>query len=120
MFREACVHCSLLRPDPAQRERLVEIRDNLIARITEAEQQGWLGEIEGLQVSLTGAESKIRQIDDSSPASGPPVHLGLPTSRKSQVSVWNSVQDARADKDTDVPPTAGRTRPTRNNSGGWL
>ncbi|WP_406012299.1 hypothetical protein OG520_04795 [Streptomyces sp. NBC_00984] len=63
---------------PAQRERLVEIRDNLIARITEAEQQGWLGEIEGLQVSLTGAESKIRQIDDSSPVPGPPVHLGLP------------------------------------------
>ncbi|OKJ25824.1 hypothetical protein AMK22_32360 [Streptomyces sp. CB01580] len=71
-----------MRPDPAQRERLVEIRDNLVARITEAEQQGWLGEIEGLQVSLTGAEAKIRQIDDSSPVPGP-VHLGLPTTRKS-------------------------------------
>ncbi|WP_242434264.1 hypothetical protein [Streptomyces sp. CB01580] len=79
---DTSVRCSLLRPDPAQRERLVEIRDNLVARITEAEQQGWLGEIEGLQVSLTGAEAKIRQIDDSSPVPGP-VHLGLPTTRKS-------------------------------------
>jgi hypothetical protein len=32
-FREACVRCSLLRPDHGQRLRLVEIRDNLEARI---------------------------------------------------------------------------------------
>ena len=47
-----CVECSLLRPDPAQRARLAEIRDNLIARTAEAETEGWLGEVEGLQVSL--------------------------------------------------------------------
>lgn len=47
--REACVRCSVLRPDPAQRERLVEIRDNLIAWIAEAEREGCLGEVEGLQ-----------------------------------------------------------------------
>ncbi|WP_086711330.1 hypothetical protein [Streptomyces antimycoticus] len=57
------MRCSLLRPDPAQRDRLVEIRDNLLDRIAEAEQEGWLGEIEGLQVSLDGAQSKISQID---------------------------------------------------------
>jgi hypothetical protein len=38
---------SLLRPEPAQRARLAEIRDNLIARIAEAEAEaeaeGWLG-----------------------------------------------------------------------------
>ena len=39
----------MLWPDPAQRHRLVEIRDNLIARIAEAEREGWLGEVEGLQ-----------------------------------------------------------------------
>ena len=43
-----CVRCSLLRPDPAQRARLAEMRDNLIARIAEAEREGWLGEVEGL------------------------------------------------------------------------
>ncbi|MER7001029.1 hypothetical protein [Streptomyces sp. NPDC000410] len=78
-FREACVRCSLLRPDPAQRGRLVEIRDNLLDRIAEAEREGWLGEIEGLQVSLAGAESKISQIDSAAP--GGRILLGLPTPR---------------------------------------
>ena len=49
--------------DPAQRGRLEEIRDNLHARIAEAEREGWLGEVEGLEVSLAGAEDKIAQID---------------------------------------------------------
>lgn len=33
-------HRSRIRPDPAQRARLAEIRDNLIARIAEAETEG--------------------------------------------------------------------------------
>ncbi len=53
----------MLWPDPAQHDRLVEIRDNLIARIAEAEREGWLGEVEGLRVSLAGAEDKLAQID---------------------------------------------------------
>lgn len=82
IHEHACVRCSLLRPDPAQRGRLVEIRDNLLDRIAEAEREGWLGEIEGLRVSLAGAESKIGQIDRA--ASGGPVLLGLPTPRPAQ------------------------------------
>ncbi|GAA1961779.1 hypothetical protein [Catenulispora subtropica] len=57
------VRCSLLRPDPAQRARIEEIRDNLIARIAEAEHEGWLGEVEGLRVSLACAEDKLGQLD---------------------------------------------------------
>jgi hypothetical protein len=53
----------MLWPDPAQRPRLVEIHDNLIARIAEAEREGWLGEVEGLQVSLAGANDKLAQLD---------------------------------------------------------
>ncbi|MGA3221502.1 MAG: site-specific integrase [Acidimicrobiales bacterium] len=63
IHEHACVRCSMLWPDPAQRDRLVEIRDNLVARIEEAEREGWLGEVEGLQVSLAGAEDKLAQID---------------------------------------------------------
>ncbi|MFE1877643.1 hypothetical protein ACFW9N_43545 [Streptomyces sp. NPDC059496] len=55
----------------------MEIRDNLLDRIAEAEREGWLGEIEGLRVSLAGAESKIGQIDSATVAG--PVLLGLPT-----------------------------------------
>jgi hypothetical protein len=53
----------LLRPDPAQRQRLLDVRDNLIARIDEARREGWLGEVEGLQISLAAARSKLAQLD---------------------------------------------------------
>jgi integrase len=63
IHEHACVRCSMLWPDPSQRQRLVEIRDNLIARIAEARQEGWLGEVEGLEVSLAGAEEKLSQME---------------------------------------------------------
>lgn len=63
IHEHACVRCPMLWPDPDQRPRLIEIRDNLTARVTEAEGEGWLGEIEGLQISLAGAENKLAQID---------------------------------------------------------
>ncbi|MEU5485428.1 site-specific integrase [Streptomyces mirabilis] len=74
----ACVRCGLLRPDPAQRPRLAEISDNLQARIAEAEREGWLGEIEGLQVSLAGARDKLAQIDAEAARRSTAVHLGMP------------------------------------------
>jgi hypothetical protein len=52
----------MLWPDPAQQHRLTEIRDNLTARIAEAEREGWLGEVEGLKINLAGAEDKFTQI----------------------------------------------------------
>lgn len=63
VHEHACVRCSMLWPDPAQKDRVVEIRDNLTARIAEAEHEGWLGEVEGLQLSLAGAVDKLTQID---------------------------------------------------------
>jgi integrase len=63
VHEHACVRCPMLWPDPTQRARLAEICDNLMARICEAEREGWLGEVEGLQVSLAGARDKLAQID---------------------------------------------------------
>lgn len=67
----------MLWPDPNQRPRLVEIRDNLIARIAEAEHEGWLGEVEGLRISLTAADDKLTQLDTA--ASHSTTDLGIPT-----------------------------------------
>ncbi|MGW0593239.1 hypothetical protein [Streptosporangium sp. NPDC002607] len=78
-FREACVRCSLLRPDPAQRTRLADIRDNLIARIAEAEREGRLDEIEGLRISLAGAAEKIAQLDARQERRSSKVFLGVPS-----------------------------------------
>jgi len=58
---------------------LADIRDNLIARIAEAEREGWHGEVEGLKVSLSGAEDKLAQIDGRSQKAT--ISLGMPTTR---------------------------------------
>ena len=79
IHEHACVRCALLWPDPTQRTRLEEIRDNLKARIAEAQRQGWLGEVEGLQVSLAGTEDKLAQIARRNRAqTKTPTHLGIP------------------------------------------
>ena len=79
IHEHACIRCPLLRPDPAQRPRLVEIRDNLIARIGEAQREGWLGEAEGLQVSLAATEQKLAQMDQITARRRATVtHLGMP------------------------------------------
>ncbi len=77
IHEHACIRCPMLWPDPAQRPRITEIRDNLIARISEAECEGWLGEIEGLKISLAGAGDKLAQIDRRPPPATR-VHLGMP------------------------------------------
>jgi hypothetical protein len=63
--------------DPGQRPRIAEIRDNLLDRIAEAEREGWLGEVDGLKVSLAGAEDKLAQIDRR-PGRPATVDLGIP------------------------------------------
>jgi hypothetical protein len=57
---------------------LEEIRDNLEARIIEAKREGWLGEVEGLQVSYSGAKNKIAQIDTALQRRTNAVTLGMP------------------------------------------
>ncbi|MEU3640022.1 integrase [Streptomyces albogriseolus] len=78
----ACVRCPVLIVHATERPRLVEICDNLQARIQEAESEGWLGEIEGLQSSLTHAEEKLAQLDAQISRQQEPVHLGIPTFRE--------------------------------------
>jgi hypothetical protein len=75
----ACVRCSMLRVEPTQRPRLVSIIRNLADRIREAQTYGWLGEVEGLQVSLDAAERKLVSLDRQHPVT----ELGFPTLRSS-------------------------------------
>jgi hypothetical protein len=77
IHEHACLRCPLLRPDPAHRQRLTEVRDNLLARITEARHHGWLGEVDGLQISLAGARQKLAHLDQLATTAS--VQLGLPT-----------------------------------------
>ena len=79
IHEHSCLRCPLLRPDPAARDRLAQIRVNLIARIAEAETHRWLGEAEGLKVSLAGAGAKLAQMDQISARRSQAVQLGIPT-----------------------------------------
>ncbi|GAA4967171.1 hypothetical protein [Actinoplanes utahensis] len=78
IHEHSCVRCPLLRVDPEQRQRLIETRDNLSARIAEAEREGWLGEAEGLRVSLGAAKEKLAQTDDTLQRRAAAVELGMP------------------------------------------
>ncbi|MEU3518302.1 hypothetical protein ABZ770_23965 [Streptomyces sp. NPDC006654] len=65
--------------DPRQRPRLLEIIRNLRERITEARANGWLGEVEGLQVSFDAAMAKLNSLKRTSTDGRPQlVDLGMP------------------------------------------
>ncbi|GAA0900904.1 hypothetical protein GCM10009574_087960 [Streptomyces asiaticus] len=78
-FSQRGIRCPVLQIDPRQRGRLIEIIQNLRERIREARGNGWLGEVEGLQVSLDAATAKLNSLSRA-PADGRPqlVDLGLP------------------------------------------
>jgi integrase len=63
IHEHSCLRCPLLRPSPEQRPRISQIRGNLLDRIAEAGREGWHGEVEGLKVSLAGADAKLAQLD---------------------------------------------------------
>jgi integrase len=78
----ACLRCALLRPDPTQIDRLQDIIDNLQERIAEAKQHGWVGDVEGLRVTLNSAELKLAQMYKlQSHHKTEVVSLGIPRSR---------------------------------------
>lgn len=80
----ACLRCPLLRPDPAQLPRLTEIHTNIVARLAEAHERGWAGEVDGLEVSLAAAEQKLEQMRRATPPEAHPVvHLASPAVRQS-------------------------------------
>jgi site-specific recombinase XerD len=78
----ACIRCPMLRVDPAQRNRLVEIIHNLTERITEARLNGWLGEVQGLQVNLSAANNKVTALDRLRRDQQPRTELGTPHIRQ--------------------------------------
>ncbi len=71
----------MLRVDPNQRGRLIEIIRNLNDRIAEARNNGWLGEVNGLRTSLNAAEQKLVNLDRTISRNGA-TNLGLPATRR--------------------------------------
>ncbi|MFD0394932.1 recombinase [Streptomyces nogalater] len=69
----------MLQVNPKMLPRLAEIEKDLILRRKRAEAEQWLGEIEGIDMTLTFVRTK--QADAARLAHRPPVSLGIPTTR---------------------------------------
>ena len=81
IHEHSCIRCPMLRIDPAQQRRLQQIRDNLAARIAEAEREGWTGEAEGLKVSLAATDAKIAEAGALAARRSTAADLGMPAYR---------------------------------------
>lgn len=78
IHEHSCIRCPLLRPDPVQRPRLIQIEANLSSRIDEAIREGWPGEADGLRISQAAAQEKLAQMDQIAAHQQDAVHLGMP------------------------------------------
>src|SRR5262249_43949298 len=102
----ACVRCPLLRVDPAQLPRLKAIHANLVDRLNEAKEQGWLGEVAAIETTLAAAEQKLAATRAQA-VRRVAVHLGMPDVRGSTGrSSPGSTPQFRQ------PPTSTRETPT--------
>lgn len=72
----ACLRCPMLDINPKMLPRLDEIETDLLARRARAEQEGWLGEIEGIDLTLTFLRQK--RGESQRLARIAPVNLGMP------------------------------------------
>ncbi|MFC9616647.1 tyrosine-type recombinase/integrase [Streptomyces sp. NPDC056938] len=77
----ACVRCPLLLVDPAQMPRLQEIHANLVDRLQEAREQGWLGEVAAIETTMAAAAQKLEAMRERA-AQPSTVHLGMPDFRR--------------------------------------
>lgn len=75
----ACVRCPILLVDPKMLPRLEELEADLLDRRARAEAEGWLGELEGIDLTLTFLRDKREQAQRL--ARNAPVNLGLPIIR---------------------------------------
>ncbi|MFI8266271.1 MULTISPECIES: hypothetical protein [unclassified Streptomyces] len=70
----------MLRVNPKMLPRLAEIENDLILRRIRAEEEQWLGEIEGIDMTLTFVRTE--QADAARATQRPSVTLGIPTTRR--------------------------------------
>lgn len=75
----ACIRCPMLSIDPKMLSRLDELEQDLLARRGRAVEEGWRGEIEGLDLTLTFLRSKRARAQRTARLGTPSqVDLGMP------------------------------------------
>lgn len=78
----ACIRCPMLSIDPKMLPRLDELEQDLLARRRRAHEEGWRGEIEGIDLTLNFLRSKRTRAQRTASVGTPTqVNLGMPTLR---------------------------------------
>lgn len=67
----------MLQVNPTMLPRLAEIEKDLLMRRRRAEEENWLGEVEGIDITLTFLRGK--QAEAVRLSQRPTIHFGLPT-----------------------------------------
>ncbi|WP_079144928.1 integrase [Streptomyces hygroscopicus] len=75
----ACIRCPMLQVSPKMLPRLAELEKDLSLRRKRAQEEQWLGEIEGIDLTLTFLRTK--QADAARLTRRVPVDLGIPGPR---------------------------------------
>jgi hypothetical protein len=75
----ACVRCPMLQVSPKMLDRLGELEQDLLTRRARAEAEQWLGEIEGIDLTLTFLRGKREEAQRA--ARRPAISLGMPRVR---------------------------------------
>lgn len=78
----ACIRCPMLQVNPKLLARLDELEKDLMLRHQRAMEEGWLGELEGIEQTLVFLRTKRDEAVRLTQRS--PVHLGLPKPRPSE------------------------------------
>ncbi|WP_392673612.1 tyrosine-type recombinase/integrase [Streptomyces sp. LN785] len=76
----ACVRCPMLHVNPKMLPRLAELETDLLDRRARAEAEGWAGEIEGIDLTLSFLRAKRDETQRRDQR--PPVDLGIPRPRR--------------------------------------
>lgn len=76
----ACIRCPMLRVDPGMLDRLDEIDADLVMRRGKAQAEGWLRELEGIELTRRFLDEKRAEAQRLSRA--PITSLGIPTIRR--------------------------------------
>ncbi|MFD9474042.1 tyrosine-type recombinase/integrase [Streptomyces goshikiensis] len=75
----ACIRCPVLHVNPKMLGRLEELESDLVARLRRAEEENWLGEVEGINLTLTFLRAKRDETEKR--VKRPTVDLGIPQPR---------------------------------------